>query len=336
MLRTRRGTRSARRAGAGGVAVEPLEGRGLLSAGAVPLAPGSASGPTAALATLTPTFTWSPVAGVSGYQVQVLDRTDGVFAVVVDVGPAATAYTPKPGTLLPGRFFSWSVRDVTGAGVGGAHGHLYFGTPVPPVPVAITAGDAGGDSRPILPTARPTLTWTAAADVSGYVLHVSDETTGAVVSRTVPATATGYTFGAGVLEPGHRFDWNVRDVIGTTTGRAVSNTAHFQLPVLPAPATVGPGTAAAPGPVLTTATPTFAWDPVTSVGGFSGYLFTLVDRTTGASTPVTLAASATSYTLPPGQLAAGHHYRWDVQLVDGTFTGPVARGEFRYFAAAAG
>ena len=329
---TRRGGRAVRRTAAAVAGIEPLESRTHFSVAAVPLAPGSSAGPVAALTTLTPTFTWSAVAGVNGYQLRVLDRTDGVYALTVNVGPGTTQYTAKAGTLLPGRSFAWTVRDVIGVTPAAAHGTLYFGTPVPPAPVAAPAV-VGGPSRPVLSTLAPTLRWSAAANVNGYVLHVYDVTTRATVTVTAAATATSHTFAAGALQPGHQFNWNVRDVIGTTTGRAVSNTEHFQMPALPAPVTLSPGEAAAPGPVLPTFTPTFLWNPVTSVGGFSGYLLTLYDRSTGHATPV--AVAATSYTLPTGQLVAGHRYVWNLRLLDGSVTGRAVSVPFRYFVAPA-
>jgi hypothetical protein len=336
MLRSRRGRRQVKMTVAAGSLIEPLEPRSLLSVAAIPLAPGTPGGHIAALSTLTPTFTWSPVTGVNGYQLRVLDRTDGTFALIENVGSTTTQYTAKAGTLLPGRFYSWTVRDVVGFTAAPSRADLYFGTPVPLPPVAATAG-ADGSARPVLSTLKPTLTWSAVPDVSGYVLHVTDQTTGTTVTETAAAAATSFTFAAGALEPGHRFAWNVHDEIGTTTARAVSNTEHFQLPTLPPPVTLGPGTAAAaPGPVLPSFTPTFSWSPVTSVAGFTGYELTFYDRTKGGTAiSVTEAASATSYTLPTGQLVAHHLYVWNLRLVDGTIIGPAVTAEYRYFVAPA-
>ena len=303
--------------------VEPLEGRTLMAA-TVPLSPGVATGPTPAITTLTPTFTWSAVAGVNGYQLRVADTTDHVFPITTTLGPTTTTFTPAAGTLLPGRYYAWTIRNVIGVVPGSVHERLHFATPVPPAPVATTAG--------VLTTVRPTLTWTPVPNATGYVLDVYDQTTRAVVTHTTSASATSYTFAAGALQPGHRFDWNVRDVLGTVTALKPSNTAGFRLPILPRPTTTSPGTfAAADQPVLATFLPTFTWTPVTAVTGGT-YLLTLYDRTAGQATPVTLPATATSYTLPAGQLIAGHRYVWNLRLVDGTFTSPAVSPN-RYFIA---
>ena len=305
----------------------------MLTVAPVAISPGTASGPAAALTSLTPTFTWSAVTGVNGYQVRVLNRTDGVYTLTVTVAATVTQYTVPSGMLLPGRLFAWSVRDVIGKTPRASSGHLNFGTPVPPAPVAAPLVGTGSATRPVLSTLRPTLAWSAVANASGYVLHVTDDETGLVITESLTARDTSYTFATDALVPGHRFDWNVRDVIGTATARTASNTEHFQLPALPVPTTLSPGMTGGSGEALTTFTPTFTWAPVTSVTGFSGYLLTLYDRAKGTSVPVSLSTSATSYTLPAGQLIPGHRYVWNLRLVDGTLTGKVAPSQFRYFVA---
>ncbi len=333
MWRSKRRRRTVRRAAVAGVNVEPLEGRTLMTVAPVALTPGTAAGPAAALATLTPTLTWSAVAGVNGYQVRVLDRTAGAYAVAATVGSTATSYAVPSGKLTAGHAFTWSVWDVIGKATVAPSARLNFGTPIPPAPVATPSVGTGSASRPVLSTYRPTLAWSAAPNVTGYVLHVTDATAGNVITHTLSAGTTSYTFADGELTPGRQYNWNVREVIGTTTTKIVSNAEHFQLPALPVVATLGPGATGGAGDVLPTFTPTFTWAPVTTVGGFSDYLLTLVDRTTGRSTPVSLKPSATSYALPAGQLVAGHRYVWDLRVVDGSVTGKVVPGEFRYFAA---
>jgi hypothetical protein len=327
-------TRSLQRTSA---RVEPLERRALLSAvptHAVPLSPGIAAGPADVLTTLTPTFTWSAAAGVKGYELRVSDRTDNASTVDVKLGPDVTEYTVAPATLLPGRRYVWAVRDIVGFAVEPAHAYLRFTTPVPPAPTALAPGGSAS-SYEALSTVRPTLTWSAVPNVSGYVIHVYDRNTLNTITHTVGANATSYTFAAGALQPGARFDWNVHDLIDGTAAQALSNSLHFQLPPLPAPVVLLPGIVVSPGPVLTTATATFSWQPITAITGFSGYLIELSDLTKGVKTTYTAPASATSYALPAGQLVPNHKYVWNLRLLDGNVTAVAVSYPFRYFVAPA-
>jgi hypothetical protein len=69
----------------------------------------------------------------------------------------------------------------------------------------------------------------------------------------------------------------------------------------------------APSGNITTATPTFRWNPV---GGASGYYLTVVDTTTQSTVVNGLPVMGTSYT-PTSALSNGHTYQWSVQAYDG-------------------
>jgi hypothetical protein len=302
------------------------------------VSPGTNVGAAPAIATLTPTLAWVAQAedDVTGYQVRVLDRTTGTLAVGEMVDATASQYTVAAGALLQGHLYTWSVWDVVGTKVSttvAPSETLNFRTPVLPAPAALPLTGTGSATRPLLSTYQPAIRWTAVGNATGYVVHVTDDETGAVITHTVSARSSSFTFAAGELTPGHGYDWNVRDEIGTVTSVRVSNTRHFRLPSLPAVATLTLGTTAPTGAALTTDTPTFTWAPTTKVGGFSGYLLTLYDRTAGTSTTVTLTPAASSYTLPAGQLVANHRYEWNIRLVVGNVTGPLVARTNRYFVA---
>jgi hypothetical protein len=104
---------------------------------------------------------------------------------------------------------------------------------------------------------------------------------------------------------------------------------------LPTPSSIAPGSTTAPGPVLSTLTPTFTWS---SVSGATGYIVAVRDIGSGSiiypsSTGVGTPHNGTSFTLPAGVLAAAAAYKWDVTAVSAA-TKSLASAD-RYFSTAA-
>jgi len=82
---------------------------------------------------------------------------------------------------------------------------------------------------------------------------------------------------------------------------------------------ISPGTAAAPGPVLDTATPTFTWQAVAGAGGDQVNIY---DSSAKKFASFTVDASATSFTAPAGALKAGDSFIWNVRALNGSTSGP--------------
>jgi hypothetical protein len=290
------------------------------------IGPGASTSPGPVLTTLTPTFTWKPVTSISGYtgyQINLYDETTKAFVSYV-TGATATSYTLPAGALTVGNTYVWNLRLRDGAQTGAESlPYLYFQAPAPtpttlPAPTAISPGVSASPGT-LLTTLTPTFKWTAVSGVSGYQIHIYDETTAAYISTNVGASVTSYTPTAGTLAAGDDFVWNVRDVLNGVTG-AVSNYLYFQTPTLPAPTIIGPGSSTSPGTTITSLTPTFNWDAVTSITGFTGYQINLYDLTTKVFTTYVVGATATRFTLPTA-LAANNTYVWNLRLRDGNQTG---------------
>lgn len=86
--------------------------------------------------------------------------------------------------------------------------------------------------------------------------------------------------------------------------------------LLPPPELSSPGTQTAPGPVISTFTPTFQWAPVTGADGYSLYVSkfngTAYDIVFNSETALAQPIQGTTFTLPAGILVAGGEYRWNM------------------------
>ena len=299
------------------------------------VSPGGTTTPGPVLTTTTPTFQWtavSGVTGVTGYQISLYDTT-ATTNTSYQVSADATSFTLPAGVLVAGDHYTWNVHLLLGTTVGAKSGYLYFqappaATPTIPAPV-ITSPGTTATPGPVLTTNTPTFQWNAVTGVpgmTGYQLNLYDSTAAKSTSYQISPTAISFTLPTGVLTAGDHYVWNLRLVLGTTTGPE-SAYFYFQAPpaatpTIPAPVISSPGTTPAPGSTITTFTPTFQWTPITGVSGITGYQLNLYDSTTAKLTTYQISADASSFTLPAGILAAGNDYVWNLRLVLGTKTGP--------------
>ncbi len=292
----------------------------------VVVSPGSTTAPGPILTTATPTFTWHAVTGVAftGYQLNLEDLTASKF-VSYQVAKTATSFalaTP----LTAGDKYVWNLRLVNGTQSGPPSAYLYFQAPPAPsltAPVVVAPGSTASPG-PVLATYSPTFTWHTVTNVSftGYQLNLEDLTAGKFVSYQIAKTATSFALPA-PLRAGDRYVWNLRLVNGTVTGPP-STYLYFQAPLvtaLPAPVVLGPGTTASPGSTVTTVSPTFTWKAVTGVT-FDSYQLNLFDITKGKFLSFQIAPTATSFSVPAGNLAAGDAFVWNLRLRVGADTGP--------------
>ena len=294
----------------------------------VVIGPGTTASPGPVLTTTTPTFTWKAETGVTftAYQLNLYDQT-AAKSYSYQIATTATSFTVPAGTLAAGDAFVWNLRLVDGTVSGPPSTYLYFQTPKPvalPAPVVVGPGTTASPG-PVLTTTTPTFTWKAETGVTftAYQLNLYDETAAKSYSYQIATTATSFTVPAGTLTAGDAFVWNLRLVDGTVSGPP-STYLYFQTPkpvALPAPVVIGPGTTTSPGPVLTTTTPTFTWKAVTGVA-FDTYQLNLYDETSAKFLTFQIANTATSFTPPAGDLAAGDTFVWNLRLKVGDTTGP--------------
>jgi hypothetical protein len=319
------------------VFVERLENRALLSLAApVAQSPGTATSPGPVVTNLDPTFHWSAVSGVSGYEIHIYDKTVAKFLSADVAGQTTTSYKPAAGALKPGDAFVWNVRDLIGTATGAVSNYLNFQLHSMPSPT-VTGPGSSTSPGPILTTLTPTFTWNAVTSVTGftgYQINLYDMTAKKGQSFVASPTATSFKLPAGALTAGHSYVWNLRLRDGGLTGPESLPYLFFRAPspttTLPKPQIVSPGSTVAPGPTLTTLTPTLKWNAVTGVSGLTGYQINLYDITTKQFITHTVGASVTQYTLT-SPLTAGDHYVWNVRILVGATSGPPST--YLYFVA---
>jgi hypothetical protein len=176
----------------------------------------------------------------------------------------------------------------------------------------------------VLTTLTPTFEWKAITTViTGFQLNLFDITASKSFSYTIGASQTSFNLPSGVLVAGDKYVWNLRSINGSVSG-SPSVYLYFQAPsqisTLPIPTVIGPGTTNSSGQVLTTFTPTFTWDAITT-GGFTGYQLNLYDKTLARSFSYAIDASATTFTPPAGVILPSDAYVWNLRVVNGTASG---------------
>ena len=182
------------------------------------------------LSTLTPTFTWTAISGVSGYQINLYNQTTKK-SVSYQAAAGATSFTLPAGVLVNNESYVWNVRGLNGTQSGPPSNYLFFVAPPPPHLAAPTATGPGTSASPgpILTTLSPTFTWTATTGATGYQLNLFDLTTSKSLSFKFDANTTRYTIPIGTIAASHKFVWNVRILQGTRSGPP-SNYLYFQTP----------------------------------------------------------------------------------------------------------
>jgi uncharacterized repeat protein (TIGR01451 family) len=249
--------------------------------------------------TTTPTFQWSASPGATGYYLTLTDQTTG--RTLLDSQPVTVTSYTLGAPLSTSDTYQWQVSAYDGAGdVSAASAPVSF-----TVAVNLAAPTLTPLASPV-PTAAPTLQWSAVANAAGYNVHVVDTTTNSETVVEVAAPTTAYTVPP--LADGHSYRWWV--VAYDSAGNLGPAPAALTFTVQPPPTP----TSLAPGGVVA-GTPTLQWS---ASAGAAGYVVQLFDVT--AAEPIYVAGSAsasgTSYT-PDTSLVDGHLYQWRVRAVDG-------------------
>ncbi len=255
----------------------------------VAIPPPTPISPVGQITSLTPTFTWSPVTGMS-YEFWLKDASTG--ALVVDTNLTATSYTP--GLLTLGDSYVWSVASISPSDSvrSWSSPNTSFSIVLAPPTLISPVNNA------TVTTMQPFL-WSAVLYAYSYEIWVNDNTTGAPqVVHNGNVTGTSYTPGV-TLAIGDHYTWWVRAVsanglVGSwSVGQTFSTTAAPSL-LSPVTGTIG------------TLTPQLSW---ASAIGAARYWLWVNDNTTGVSQVVNQRLATTSYNVTQ-PLSWSHSYTW--------------------------
>jgi hypothetical protein len=268
------------------------------ASGTVPVAVGSSS--TTALN--QPTFSWTPIAGATHYDIWVRNLTTGQDQVIRNSNVTGTSFT-SPINLTDGHTYRWWVRaNVNGVWQGWSS----------PRDITIAADRIPSLLNPqgVITTSKPTFAWTAVSGATRYDVWVRNVSTGQdQVIRNMNVQGTSLSSPI-VLDDGQTYHWWVRANVGgvwRAWSPAKSFTVQLNLTPTPLQAT---GTVDTLRPVLN-------W---TTVPGATRYDVWVRNVTTGED-PVIRNTSITGTQLTsPVNLNDGDTYRWWVRaMVNGVW-----------------
>ncbi len=266
-----------------------------------------AIGPSGAVLTATPTYSWQPVTGATGYQLQALnpDGSQKFIETSIPVSVCAggtCAFTS--GYALALGSYSWRVRG-THAGGGGAWCALVgISVQAPPAPVPATP------NGPIVgPLA--TYTWTPVAGATSYGLMVVDSSGGIKVleahaSASICSGSSCAVTNPTVLTVGN-YTWQARstNAAGTSLWSAAK---PFTVSGPAAPVVI------APTGTVSVGAPTYSWQPS---AGATAYQLQVLNpdgsqKFIETSIPASVCASGTCSFTSGYTLALGS-YSWRVR-----------------------
>ncbi|MEO7659385.1 MAG: carboxypeptidase regulatory-like domain-containing protein [Pyrinomonadaceae bacterium] len=121
------------------------------------------------------------------------------------------------------------------------------------------------------------------------------------------------------INQGKDFVWIVNHYYNASGNPSLNRSGFLQLSpntALPPPTLAAPGVATAPGTTVSSATPTFTWEPVSGSDGYSLYVSkfngSTYDVVFNSETVVGQPITGTAYTLPAGILQSNNQYRWNM------------------------
>jgi len=300
--------------------------------GTPPPGPATLLAPAGSIATTTPTYTWTAVAGATQYLLWLDDSSGGrlrQWYTATEAGCASgtgTCSLTLPVVLTPGAGQWWIVtNNASGNGPwSAALPYTVAGTP-PPGPATLLA-PAGN-----ITTSTPTFMWNAVASATQYLLWVDDSSGGRI--RTIyTAAQAGCASGTGTcsltpsvtLSAGAGQWWIV-------TSNAAGNgpwsaRGTFTLAGTPPP---GAATLVAPAGSIATSTPTFTWNAVASA---TQYLLWLDDssggriRTWYSAAQAGCASGTGMCSLTPGVTLSSGAGQWWIVTNNASGNGPWSSG----------
>ncbi len=261
-------------------------------------------GPTGTIASDTPVFAWTPVAGITTYDLWIGDNTSHQQPVFENKTVAATSFSmatlAASQALTPGHSYTWYAGAVSGKNITWGSGtNFTVAALTAPTPTSPTGAVA---------TTQPTFSWAAAPTAASYELWITDQTTGHVVTYAAASRATSLTLSAAqALTAGHSYVWYIGAV--STNGKGFGWSAGVNIRIAPA--------LVSPSGTVNTDQPTFSWN---ALAGAASNQFYIQDQSTSVVTQFSTGA-ATTVTLTAAQaLTPGHTFIWYAGSVIGSTT----------------
>jgi hypothetical protein len=223
--------------------------------------------PLATSSTNQPTFVWNEVTNASSYEIYVIYGSTATLYPIALTNCASGQCAFNPGLTLPTGNAWWLVRAF---GLGTSSywtDYLYFYVPRPVGPVAISPSGSTAETK-------PTYRWYPVAGATGYIFSLRDETRFLEQNTSVPTSActgnpTVCSFTSNRTLAAENTWWMVR----ATT--AVGDSSETQTYFRAEPNKPAAPTAISPMGIISTATPTYTWAPVT---GANEYWFRLANE----------------------------------------------------------
>jgi hypothetical protein len=145
--------------------------------------------PTGTIATLTPTYTWTPVTGATSYVLRVDNTVNGVTTnnkQSATLTPTQAACTATQCSFKPtGTLGYGTATTLVTAVVGGVNKQSAGVTFTIPAPKPVVTAPTG-----TIATLTPTYTWTPATGATSYVLRVDNTVNGVTTTNKQSATLT--------------------------------------------------------------------------------------------------------------------------------------------------
>jgi len=265
--------------------------------------PAAPTGLTATAGDGQATLTWTDAANASGYYVLEEDVTNGDTSFTKLPYPV-TGGSWTAGDLENGASYEFELQSVNGAILGGTTAPVTV-VPTGPTPLAPTGLSAtAGDGQAVL-------SWTEAANATGYYVLMEDVTAGDTSFTQLQYPVSGSTWTAGDLINGDTYKFELQSLNGLIVGGTSS--AVTVVPTAPPPPAVT-GLAAAAG----NKTAKLTWTPAS---GATGYYVLMKDVTAGDTSFTQLPYPVSGSSWTAADLTNGAQYQFELKSLDGDITG---------------
>jgi len=207
----------------------------------IPVSPGTTSGSTERVGTLTPTLQWRQCPAATGYRVNISVQGDSNVRYSSESLPSTrTSFQVPSAVLHPGYPYIWDVEAFYGSAETERSDGLSFSVPLPmppTAPMALTPGSTVPPG-PIVPLTEAVLRWQTQPGTDGVQVIVGDGETGAIHMGIQDFTGHGFAdfrtrFGQGIM-----YRWYAEAV--NSAGRSRSATMYFRTPDPPSVGWVAP------------------------------------------------------------------------------------------------
>ncbi len=262
--------------------------------------PSGATGLTAAPGSGHATLRWTAAGNATAYYVWQRNVTAGEEFSRLPWPVGGTSWTA--GLLVNGATYEFKLQSVNGS-IEGGYSNVAQVTPTGPAPAGATGLTGTPGDGAVL------LSWTAAADATGYYVWMRNVTAGEEFGR-LPYAVSGTQWNASLLVNGSTYEFKLQSVNGLIEGGS-SNVVR-----------VTPTVAPPSGPTNLVATPgngqvTLSWTAAENVTGY--YVWVRNVTADEAFSRLPWAVGGTSWTA--GLLANGVTYEFKLQSVNGLVEG---------------